>query len=725
MYKSFHKVPVVMQMEALECGAACLAMVLGYYGKWIPIEQIRKDCAVSRDGSNLYDMARAAESYGLVAEAYSCDIEDFKKIKLPAIIHWKFNHFVVLCKIKKNKVYLNDPAKGKICISMQDFDANFTGIVLSLKKGKNFCVSGKRKSVFNFIKQRLKHTGQPLLFVFLTSLLITLSNIISPGLSRVFIDRILIKPGHSEAQNPTWLYPIILTMSALIAFQLIVKSIKEIYMLKIRGKIAIVSNSIFMWHTLRLPIDFFLQRDIGDIAERQASNENITESLIQTVAPVLLDLATLIFYLIIIIKISIPLTLIGLASSLLNIIIARYISKKRINISRCMIRDMGKLASITISGINMIETIKSSGAENGFFERWSGLQASVNNSKISAQKINSYIGSIPEILRGISDAIVLSTGILLIMTQSSHFSLGILMQFQVLLSRVIQPIDKLRQTGQQIQETRTLMERIDDVLNYKPDVDYDKSAHIMSDQNCQKLTGKIELKNVSFGYKMLDEPLIKNFNLSINPGNKIAIVGSSGCGKSTIARLISGLYKQWSGEILFDGKPIDQIPREVFTASLSTVDQSIVLFEGNISENIRMWDDSITDEEMINAAKRSRIHDDIRKLEYEYNQQVNENGKNFSGGQRQRIEIARALSSNPSIIILDEATSSLDAQTEFQITRSIAQKNITCIIIAHRLSTIRDCDEIIVLDNGKIVERGTHSELFARSGKYKKLISME
>ena len=299
------------------------------------------------------------------------------------------------------------------------------------------------------------------------------------------------------------------------------------------------------------------------------------------------------------------------------------------------------------------------------------------------------------------------------------------MQFQVLLSRVIQPIDKLRQTGQQIQETRTLMERIDDVLNYKPDVDYDKSAHIMSDQNCQKLTGKIELKNVSFGYKMLDEPLIKNFNLSINPGNKIAIVGSSGCGKSTIARLISGLYKQWSGEILFDGKPIDQIPREVFTASLSTVDQSIVLFEGNISENIRMWDDSITDEEMINAAKCSRIHDDISKLEYEYNQQVNENGKNFSGGQRQRIEIARALSSNPSIIILDEATSSLDAQTEFQITRSIAQKNITCIIIAHRLSTIRDCDEIIVLDNGKIVERGTHSELFARSGKYKKLISME
>lgn len=388
-------------------------------------------------------------------------------------------------------------------------------------------------------------------------------------------------------------------------------------------------------------------------------------------------------------------------------------------------RDMGKLASITISGINMIETIKSSGAENGFFERWSGLQASVNNSKISAQKINIYIGSIPEILRGISDAIVLSTGILLIMTQSNHFSLGILMQFQVLLSRVIQPIDKLRQTGQQIQETRTLMERIDDVLNYKPDVDYDKSAHIMSDQNCQKLTGKIELKNVSFGYKMLDEPLIKNFNLSINPGNKIAIVGSSGCGKSTIARLISGLYKQWSGEILFDGKPIDQIPREVFTASLSTVDQSIVLFEGNISENIRMWDDSITDEEMINAAKCSRIHDDISKLEYEYNQQVNENGKNFSGGQRQRIEIARALSSNPSIIILDEATSSLDAQTEFQITRSIAQKNITCIIIAHRLSTIRDCDEIIVLDNGKIVERGTHSELFARSGKYKKLISME
>lgn len=712
------KVPVIMQMEALECGAAALAMILAYHGKWIPLEKVRKDCGVSRDGSNLRDMVAAANFYGLKTDAYRCGMDDIKTLPLPAIIHWNFNHFVVLNGFKKNKAVINDPARGNIEVSIEEFDRSFTGVIVCFEKKDDFVPGGKQKSIMTFAKKRLKGTLVPFIFVVLTGLLLTFIGIVNPVFTRVFIDRILTR------ENPEWLLPVISAMTILILFQIIVQVINIIYMLKIRGKLAIVANSIFIWHVLRLPMHFFSQRQIGDIAMRQSSNEGIAETLINSLAPILLNLIMLIFYFFMVINISWQLTLLGLAAVIINMFLSNYISKKRINITRAQLRDAGKLASSTVSGIEMIETIKSAGAENGFFEKWSGYQASVNSSIVKFSKLNEYLGAVPGIVQGFANMAVLLIGAMFIIQGTEGFTPGILLMFQGYLGKFIEPLDSFRNIGQKMQEMRTGMERIEDVMNYEPDINYTDSE---IDENIEytKLTGNMEMKDVTFGYKPLGEPLIENFNLTLKPGSRVAFVGASGCGKSTLAKLISGLYKPWSGQITFDGKSIEDIKREVFTSSIAVVDQDVVLFEDTISANIRMWDNSIEDHDMIMAAKDAQIHEDIMKKEGGYNHKVLEGGKNFSGGQRQRIEIARTLAKDPTIIILDEATSALDAKTEHEVINSITDRGVTCIIVAHRLSTIRDCDEIIVLDKGKVVERGTHDELFKNNGIYKKLITTE
>ena len=387
-------------------------------------------------------------------------------------------------------------------------------------------------------------------------------------------------------------------------------------------------------------------------------------------------------------------------------------------------RDAGKLASTTVSGIEMIETIKSSGAENGFFEKWSGYQASVNSSVVKFSKINEYIGAIPAMLQGFANMAVLLIGAMFIMQGTNGFTAGILMMFQGYLGKFIEPLESFRGIGQQIQEMRTDMERIEDVMNYEPDVNYD-GLEIDENAEYSKLTGEMQMKNVTFGYKPLGEPLIKDFNLTLKPGSTVAFVGASGCGKSTLAKLISGLYKPWSGEITFDGTPISDINREIFTSSVAVVDQDIILFEDTIADNIKMWDKSIGDSEMIVAAKDAHIHEDIMLKDGGYSHKVLEGGKNFSGGQRQRLEIARTLAKDPTLVVLDEATSALDAKTEEEVINSIKDRGVTCVIVAHRLSTIRDCDEIIVLDKGRVIERGTHNELFANNGVYTQLITTE
>ncbi len=715
--KGCAKVPVVMQMEALECGAASLTMILAYYKKWVSLEQIRSDCGVSRDGSKAKNVLVAARSYGLDAKGMCYSLDQIKqKGTFPCIIHWNFNHFVVLNGFKKNKAIINDPARGHVEVSMEEFDKSFTGICLTFKPNENFEPGGKQKSVLDFAKKRLKGTAVAIGFVVLTTVIASLINIINPAFSRVFIDRLL------SGQNPDWLYPFTLGMAGFAILQIIVLWIKEINTLKIEGKLAIIANSTYMWHVLRMPMEFYSQRMAGDIAQRQKLNESIAKELINSFAPLVLDAVMMVIYLVVMLNYSVLLALVGISSVIINLFVAGFISKKRINIMRVQMRNSGKLSGITVTGIEMIETIKASGAEDGFFEKWSGYQAGVNTQNVSYAKLNKYLGAVPELVASLAQAVVLILGVYL--TMQGEFTVGMILAFQSFLGSFTAPAQKLIKSGQQVQEMRTNMERIEDVMNYKPDVVYSEEGPD-EDISYAKLSGCLELKNVTFGYSPFEPPLIENFNLKVKTGDRIAFVGSSGCGKSTISKLISGLYKPWSGEILFDGKPISEINREVFTGSLAVVDQDIILFEDTIAQNIKMWDSSIEDFEMILAARDAQIHEDIMLRDGGYQYKILEGGKDFSGGQRQRIEIARVLAQDPTIIIMDEATSALDAKTEYDVVKSIKNRCITCIVVAHRLSTIRDCDEIIVMDKGKVVERGTHDELYKMDGLYTKLVTNE
>ena len=713
--KGAAKVPVVMQMEALECGAASLTMILAYYDKWIPLEQVRADCGVSRDGSNAKNVLKAARNYGLTAKGYRYEPEDLKKNgKFPCIIHWNFNHFLVLNGFKGDKAVLNDPAKGCYSVSMDTFDKSFTGICLMFEPSETFEPGGKPKSVIAFAKARLKDAGTAVAFTIITTVITSLMGIISPAFSRVFLDRLL------TGRNPDWFLPFIYALAAFSALQILVAFIQAVFSARINAKMAAVGNSTFMWKVLRMPMEFFSQRMAGDIQSRKGANASIASSLAGTFAPLVIQAAMMVFYLVVMIRYSLVLTLIGLGSIVINVFMSRIISQKRINLTRVQMRDAGKLAGATVAGVEMIETIKASGAENGFFEKWAGYQASVNTQKVKFAKLNQYLGLIPQLVSTLTNTAVLIVGVYL--TMIGQFTIGMVMAFQGFLASFMGPAQMLISAGQALQEMRTQMERVEDVMQYPTDVMLNID-NLDEEEQYDKLSGALEMKNVTFGYSRLAEPLIQDFNLTLKPGSRVAFVGTSGCGKSTMSKLISGLYQPWSGEILFDGKPMTKIDRSVFTGSLAVVDQDIILFEDTIANNIKMWDTSIEDFEMIMAARDAQLHADIMQREGGYNYRITEGGKDFSGGQRQRMEIARVLAQDPTIIILDEATSALDAKTEYEVVKSIKDRGITCIVVAHRLSTIRDCDEIIVMDRGRVVERGTHQELYAKGGFYTQLVT--
>ena len=714
--KGVAKVPVVMQLEALECGAASLAMILAYYEKWIPLEQVRADCGVSRNGSNAKNVLIAARYYGLKAQGYRYEPEVLKENgKFPCIIHWNFNHFVVLDGFRGGKAYLNDPAKGVYSVSMADFDDAFTGICLQFEPTESFVPSGKRKSMISFAAKRLKGTGTAIAFTALTGIISALMGVISPAFSRVFLDRLL------TGQNPQWLKWFLILLLIFNIVQIMMSAMQAIYSLRISGKMAAVGNTTYMWKVLHMPMAFFSQRIAGDIQGRQSSNGSISNALINTFAPLLINSIMMVFYLVVMIRYSPILTLVGVVSLTINAIVSSYISKKRVNITRVSMRDNAKLSAAMVAGIEMIETIKASGAENGYFAKWSGYQASVNTQNVKYLKLNQYLGIIPQFVATLANNAVLILGVWL--TMQGQFTVGMIMAFQGFLSSFMAPALTLVSAGQTLQEMRTQMERIDDVMEYADDDAFCEEYE--SEDISRKLSGNIELKNVVFGYSALDKPLIEDFNLTLTPGASVAIVGSSGCGKSTISKLISGLYQPWSGEILFDGKTTKEIHSNLFHASVAVVDQDIILFEDTIANNIKMWDDSIEDFEMILAAHDAQLHDDIMQRPGGYKHKLIEGGKDLSGGQRQRMEIARVLAQDPTIIILDEATSSLDAKTEYEVVKAIRNRRITCIVIAHRLSTIRSCDEIIVMDQGKIIDRGTHKELMEKSKLYNELVMAE
>ncbi|MDO4483434.1 MAG: NHLP family bacteriocin export ABC transporter peptidase/permease/ATPase subunit [Clostridia bacterium] len=707
------RVPVILQLEALECGAACLAMILACYGKWVPLDKVRTDCGVSRDGSNAKNLLLAARSYGMTAKGIRIEPEALKKNgAFPCIIHWQFNHFVVLCGFRKNAAVINDPARGTVEIPMEEFSQAFTGICLMMTPGEHFTIGGRKKKTAAYIREHLRGAGKHIAVTASLAVLVGLVGIAHTFFAQYFMDNLLGKQQQKAA-------PLFLLLFLLLAVVTVVaRGYQARYSLRLMGRYAVKANAGFMQHILQMPVYFFSQRMSGDILGRKRSNESIAFTLIDTMAPIVIDGALAVVYLAIMLRTSWVLALIGIGGMAVHLLMNRHLSGKRENISRLNLRNEAKLDSATVSGMEMIETIKSSGAESGFFAKWAGCQAAVHNQNLKSRNLeNLYTLSMNAVSIAV-DMGILFLGLRLIIR--GDMTVGMLFAFQGFLMSFMNPVTRIAFSGSALREMRSSMERIEDVMEYPADkMCAQQSA---SCEAPEKLRGEIELRHVTFGYSPLAKPLIEDLSLTVKPGEKIALVGASGCGKSTVSKLISGLYQPWSGEILLDGKPLTEIDRSVLTGSLAVVDQDITLFEDTIANNIKMWDTTIEDFEMILAARDASMHDVIMQRNEGYRYKMSEGGRDFSGGQRQRLEIARVLAQDPTMIIMDEATSALDAKTEFDVVNAIRDRGITCLVIAHRLSTIRDCDQILVMDHGRIIERGTHGELMAGGGIYQQLI---
>lgn len=706
------KVPVVLQMEATECGAASLAMVLAYYHLWIPLEKLRQECGVNRDGSKASNVLKAARRLGCEAKGYRMMADQLKKETYPLIIHWEFNHFVVLEGIKDGIVYLNDPGPGRRTVTWEDFLGSYTGIALEVRPGPDFKPTGHRYNVLKDVKDKLWADKWAVLFVMLVGVGLLICQLASPVMQQIFLDDIL------TGKHPDWMTNLMLAMTASFLLSGILTFLRSWCLTKWQEKLTLSDSSTFFSHLLELPMEFFQQRFAAEIASRATFTESIASVLSDSAATCVLDFFAALFFLFLLFEYSPSLTLVGVTFSLVDLGIFLYLRRRLTDLSMRLQQEEGKAYGNSMNGLMMIETIKANGNEVDFFAKVAGYHTKVLETSQKSTMLSLNTGMIPMLLSGLNSALIMTIGGFSIM--EGAMTAGIFMAFQNLMGSFQTPFNKLVSLGQQLQNTEMQMQRLNDVRKYNkdtlnyPDVepDYDKNF----------LDGQLELEDISFGYSRLESPLLEDINLKIEPGQWVAVVGSSGSGKSTLGKVVTGLYEQWSGRVLFDGTDRVNIPHRVIVNSMGSVDQEVFQMSGTVRENISMFDATISREDVMQAAKDACIHQHIIQLNGSYEAHVDEGGRNFSGGQRQRIEIARALAINPSIIVLDEATSALDPLTEEEILTNIRRRGCSCLIIAHRLSTIRDCDEIIVLEHGHIVERGKHEELLKMQGAYYNLI---
>ena len=704
--------PSVLQMEAVECGAASLSMILRYFGRYLSL-----DCDVSRDGSSASNILRAARLNGLEARGFKKEVDALYGTEMPVIIHWNFNHFLVLEGLDDKKAYLNDPAAGHRTVTLKEFGEAFTGVVLTFEPSVTFEKEGKKSELVGLLKERLSPHSKAMTFILAIGFLLVIPGIILPTFTKVFVDDILVRGADD------WLWPLIAGMGMTVGVKMWLEHLKLKYLLRTRSKVDLVTSSAFFWHLLSLPVNFFAQRHAGEISSRVAINSKVAQLITGRLANNFMDVVTIVFFAIVMFIFDVQLTLIGIFLAGLNVLALRYFGKKRKEVYLRFSIESGQLSGVSMAGLQTIETIKATGRENDFFTRWSGHHTKMLNAQQNLGVLSNMLTAIPRLISSLITTTILCIGAWKIM--EGELTIGMLVAFQGLMGNFVRPVESLVNLGGQLQETEGDMSRLQDILNTEEDKQVSRAKKMKETDYSmygQKLEGYVEFKNVTFGYSRLAEPLIKDFSLSIKPGERIALVGGSGSGKSTLAKLLAGLYEPTKGKILLDGVPRNKWARQIINNSLAMVDQDIFLFEGSGREVLTLWDGTIPDQQIIKAAKDACIHDVISGKKNGYDFHFVEGGKNFSGGQRQRVEIARALVGNPSILILDEATSALDPPTEKIVYDNIKKRRCSVIVVAHRLSTIRDCDEIIVLDKGQIVERGTHAELLKLEGTYYHLI---
>lgn len=705
------KTPTVLQLEAVECGAASLAMVLGYYGRIVPLTTLRRECGVSRDGSKASNVAKAARRFGMEARGFSKSVEKLKEMTMPVIVFWNFNHFLTVEGFKGDKVFLNDPAVGHRQVDLASFSRQFTGVAVSIEPGPDFEPGGQRPSVFKAIWSRLGGSKIALVFCMLAGLLLVLPGLAIPAFNQVFIDSIILS-GKTD-----WLRPLILAMVFALITQAILQYLQMRYLRRLQIRLSVIMSSRYMWHLLRLPASFYAQRYPGEVANRSQLNDKMASIISGQLTQTFISVVMMVFYAALMFFYDIFLTLIGVLFAVCNVLVLRWSSANRVEANMKVLSEFGKAQGVAIAGLQGMETIKSGGLENGFFSNWAGYYAKGGNARQDLEMSSRLLTVLPAFLNQIATAAILIIGAFRVM--SGDITIGMLVAFQSLMSSFLGPVNQLMSIGSTFQELRGDLERVEDVLE-SPAQPYDMTTS--KTEKSPKLTGLIELSKVTFGYSPVEKPLFDNVDLVVQPGTSIALVGGSGSGKSTVAKLLVGEYDPWSGDVLFDGQKRNDMYQGILVKSLATVDQEIALFRGSIRDNLTLWDSKIKTDQLRSACRDAAILDVIMDLPGGFDSEIVEGGASLSGGQRQRLEIARALVRNPSILVFDEATSALDAETEDQVMKNLKSRGCTVVMIAHRLSTIRDADQIYYLDKGEIVEHGTHSELWKLDGAYKSLM---